>query len=232
MTLRRSLQLVALLAFSSISPRLMTAQVVSYANANFGLIPNELQYLRVRDPVPSLFYQFFYDISGPFDLVTIPLKAGFAYNVQISGRHGVGPLDRGVAMGDPAYYPAFNDIDLVHYPIYPGAPGSETWVTGWDGVNNRRPSVDGYQPTHVYDYFIQGRGAGLSFTFRDYPYGDNVGGATVAIFELGALEDPSTVPEPATATLLGAGLIGIAAIVRRRRSAQSDAEPFVRSASR
>lgn len=218
MTLRRSLQLVALYLVSSVTPHLLTAQVVSYANANFGLIPSELQYLRVRDPVPSLFYQFFYDISGPFDLVTIPLKAGFAYNVQISGRHGVGPLDRGVAMGDAAYYPAFNDIDLVHYPIYPGAPGSETWVTGWDGVNYRRPSNDGYQPTHVYDYFIEGRGAGLTFTFRDYPYGDNVGGANVAIYELGELEAPADVPEPSATALLTAGLIGVATIVRKRRS--------------
>ena len=151
------------------------------------------------------------------DLVTPALKANFAYDVQISGRHGVGPLDRGVAMGDAAYYPAFNDIDVVHYPFSAGNPGSDTWVTGWDGVANRRPSVDGYQPTHIYDYFIQGRGAGLTFTFRDSPYSDNVGGETVSIYELGELVSPTTVPEPSTVVLLAAGLLGIGVAARTHR---------------
>lgn len=206
----------ALCAIALTVPSVSTAQTVSYANANYGLIAGEARYLLVNNPVPILAYQFLYDISGPFDLVTPLLKANFAYDVQISGRHGVGPLDRGVAMGDAAYYPAFNDIDVVHYPFSSGNPGSELWVTGWDGVANRRPSVDGYQPSHVYDYFIQGGGAGLTFTFRDSPYGDNVGGETVTIFELGELAPTTTVPEPSTIALLAAGMLGVGLAARRR----------------
>jgi hypothetical protein len=214
---RISFLTAALCAVAVGTPRTTAAQTVSYANANYGLIAGEVQYLLVKNPIPTLAYQFLYDISGPFDLVTPSLKANFAYNVQISGRHGVGPLDRGVAMGDAAYWPAFNDIDVVHYPFSAGNPGSETWVTGWDGVANRRPSVDGYQPTHIYDYFIQGRGAGLTFTFRDSPYDDNVGGETVSIYELGELVSPTTVPEPPTVVLLAAGLLGIGVVARRHR---------------
>jgi hypothetical protein len=214
---RISLLSAALCAVALGVPRTTTAQTVSYANANYGLIAGEVQYLLVSNPVPTLTYQFLYDIRGPFDLVTPSLKANFAYDVQISGRFGVGPLDRGVAMGDAAYYPAFNDIDIVHYPFAVGSWGVETWVTGWDAVANRRPSVDGYQPTHVYAYFIQGRGAGLTFTYRDYPYGDNVGGLDVKIFELGELVAPSTVPEPSTIALLAAGLLGIGVGARKHR---------------
>jgi PEP-CTERM motif len=90
-------------------------------------------------------------------------------------------------------------------------------VTVWDGVANRRPSLDGDQPTPVYDSFIQGRGAGLTFTVRDSPYGNNVGGETVSIYQLGDRVSPTTVPEPSTVVLLAAGLLGIGVVARKHR---------------
>jgi hypothetical protein len=216
---RISLLSAALCAVALGVPRTTTAQTVSYANANYGLIAGEVRYLLVNNPLPTLTYQFLYDISAPFDLVTPSLKANFAYDVQISGRVGLGPLDRGTAMLDAAYFPGFQDIDVgILYPIYEASDPGVTFWTEWDGVIDRRPSVDGYQPTHVYDYFIQGRGAGLAFSYRECCYGDNVGSFDVKIFELGELVSPSTVPEPSTVALLAAGLLGLGVVRKRRQS--------------
>jgi hypothetical protein len=220
---RSSVLAVAVFALSSLAPIATAgAQIMSYKNTNYGLLAGEAQYLLVSNPVPTLSYSFQYIINSPFDLLTPSLKANFAYDVQISGRIGLGPLDRGTAMMDAAYYPAFHDIDAgILYPIYKASDPSVTFWTEWDGVMDRRPSVDGYQPTHVYDYFIQGRGAGLAFSFRECCYGDNVGSFDVKIFELGELVSPTITPEPSTYALMAAGLLGLGLATRRRRKSSN-----------
>jgi hypothetical protein len=114
---RISFLAAALCAVALGTPRTTATQTISCANANYGLIAGEVRYLRVNNPVPTLAYQFLYNISAPFDLLTPSRQANFAYDLQISGRHGVRPLDRRVVMGDATYSPAFNDIDVVTTPF-------------------------------------------------------------------------------------------------------------------
>ncbi|MDQ8162121.1 MAG: PEP-CTERM sorting domain-containing protein [Gemmatimonadota bacterium] len=202
----------AVLAIACLVPLATTgAQVMSYTNTNYGLIAGEVQYLLVNNAQPVLVDQFFFNLAGPFDRLTSNLKSNFVYKLQISGRGGVGPLDRGNARPDAAYgFVNWQNMDEVN------VKGDGFGVTAWDGVLGRRPENDVYTTTHTYDYFVQGRDAGLTFRFRDYPYGDNVDGYNVSVYDYGELV---TVPEPASILLVGAGLLGVGLEVRRRRRA-------------
>jgi hypothetical protein len=189
-----------------------------YVNTNFGLISGETQYLYVTAPTPQPFYSFAWNLSGPIDLTTPSLLSGIAYRVRVSGRAGVGPLDGLLnynnSRPDAAFYFCgfFENLDTCQ------VPGDGFSVTRWDGVLGRRPSVDAYNPDHVYDYFVAGRNAGLRFSFTDDPYGDNVSDMQVAISSLGAITGPvNTVPEPSTYASMAAGLLGLGVAARRRR---------------
>lgn len=179
-------------------------------NANYGLVDGEVEFLNVNTPSFTLFDQFDYVITAPFDYLTPMLKSGFAYDVRISGRGGIGGRDGTNNATPDAAFDFYNwqDLDLVHIPTE-----RYYWVATWDDVKGRRPSPDVYTTTHVYDYYIQGQDVGLAFRFRDDPYGDNSGGFNVSIFELGQI---STVPEPTSITLMIAGLAGIMILVRLR----------------
>jgi PEP-CTERM motif len=202
----------AVLAASLLAPVAATgAQSTSYTNTNYGLIAGEVQYLLVNNPQSILIDQFFFNLAGPFDRITPNLKSNFVYNLQISGRGGIGPLDRGNARPDAAYaFVNWQNMDEVN------AKGDGFGVTAWDGVWGRRPMNDVYTTTHTYDYFVEGRDVGLTFRFRDNPYGDNVDGYTVSIYEVGEI---AVVPEPSSIALLGAGLLGVGFAARRRRRA-------------
>jgi hypothetical protein len=154
-----------------------------YDNCNFGLVSGEPQFLAVDNPSASLADQFNYVVTGPFDYTTATLKQGFAYDIRISGRVGLGPLDGSNNSTPDAAYTFVNwqNLDLVHVTGTDGIP----WVTHWDGISGRRPSPDLYSTTHVYDYYVEGQNAGLSFSFRDNPYWDNIGGFQVSVFEVG-----------------------------------------------
>lgn len=199
----------ALIAVALLPSHLMPAQTVSHTNTNFGLLPNEAQYLVVANPYASLVDRFYFDLTRSIDYTTTSLKEKHVYKLQITGRGGIGPLDRGSAMPDAAYsYVNWQNLDLVH------VPGDGFGVTAWDNVWGRRPSIDVYTTTHTYDYFVEGRGVGLNFRFRDNPYGDNVGGYNVSLFEVGRL---AVVPEPDSVLLLAPGLLLVGGLVKRRR---------------
>lgn len=188
-------------------------------NANYGLVSGETQYLYVSTPNPQSFYSFHWNITGPLDLTTPALLSGVAYRVRISGRAGIGPLD-GImnynnSRPDAAHHFCgfFENLDTCQQP------GNGFGVTAWDGVLGRRPSIDAYNPEHIYDFFVAGKDVGLRWTFTDNPYGDNVSDMQVAISSMGTIVDPTSVPEPASAalTVTALAVLGTAQWVRRRR---------------
>jgi hypothetical protein len=200
--------------FLAVSPA--SAQT-ALLNANYGLIDGEAQYLHVATVAPTPFYTFSYDIRGPINLTTPALQSGSAYRVRVSGRAGVGPLDGYLNFNNSRpdgafdYCGFFENLDLCQ------RPGNGVGVTTWDGVDGRRPAMDVYNPNHVYDFFIAGRGAGLQWRFSDNPYSDNYSDMQVEIASLGELVTPSEVPEPASGALVGAGLLALMTVVRARR---------------
>ncbi len=202
---------VCMAAASSVSAQ--TALV----NANYGLIAGETQYLYVATVNPTLLYSFSYDIRGPINLTSPTLQAGNAYRVRVSGRAGVGPLDGYLNYNNSRpdgafdYCGFFENLDLCQ------RPGNGVGVTTWDGVDGRRPAVDVYNPNHVYDFFIAGRGAGLQWRFSDNPYSDNYSDMQVEISLLGQLVTPSAVPEPASGVLVISGMLALATVARARR---------------
>lgn len=217
MSRQSTLVAIALLTATVSGPIAAHAQATSYLNTNFGLVAGEAQFLTVNNPAPTPFDQFFYDLRGPIDHTTPALKANFAYDIRISGRGGVGPLDRGNARPDAAYgFVNWQDLDLVH------VPGDGFGVTAWDGITGRRPALDVYTTTHTYDYYLAGHAAPLVFTFRDNPYSDNVDGYQVSIYELGAIS-VSTVPEPATFGMVGGALLLTAWVRRSKRTSRRSA---------
>ncbi|HAO78463.1 MAG TPA: hypothetical protein DCQ92_05700 [Verrucomicrobia subdivision 3 bacterium] len=137
----------------------------------------------------TMLEEFDYIITGPFDHTTPTLQNGNIYKLTISGRGSVGPN-----VGDPNSTPDaaymfvnWQNLDLVHVP--------NSWMcTEWDGIANRRPFPDGYSTNHVYDYYVIGTGTGLAFSFRDNPYGDNIGGFHVKINNLGLQGAVPTAP--------------------------------------
>ena len=162
-------------ALSLLAPVAATgAQAVSFTNTNYGLLAGEVQYLRVTNPLPVFVDQFFFDLTGPFDHVTPDLKGNFVYQLQISGRGGVGPLDRGNARPDAAFgFVNWQNMDEVN------VKSDGFGVTAWDGVSGRRPANDVYTTTHTYDYYVQGRETGLVFRFRQPSRGGDLAGSCV-----------------------------------------------------
>ena len=73
------------------------------------------------------------------------------------------------------------------------------------------PNVQNFSTT-----FTLTRTTTLNFMIRDYFLPDNAGGVALLIQPTTA---PTAVPEPATMTLLGTALVGVAAKVRKRRKA-------------
>lgn len=200
------------------------AITITYDNSNFGLIAGESQFLTVNSPSPSLLDQFNYIVTGPFDYTTATLKDGFAYNIRISGRVGLGPLDgSNNSTPDAAYrFVNWQNLDLVHVPGMDGIP----WVTHWDGIEGRRPSTDVYSTAHVYDYYVEGQGAGLAFSFRDNPYYDNIGGFQVSIFELGSVTGANVPDGGSLSATFAITLLGLEWMRRQSASKSMSVSPI------
>ncbi len=175
-----------------------TPHVVS--NANYGLITNQQPTFSVATTNGTMHEEFDYIVTGPFDHTTPALQNGNIYKVTISGRVGVGPRDgENNSTPDCCYvYVNWQNLDLVHV-------AGTAAVGAWDSVSGRRPYPDGYNTNHIYDFYINGTGAGLAFSFRDNPYGDNIGGFHVKIFNLGApgviTAPPSITSQPVSQTV-------------------------------
>jgi hypothetical protein len=201
----------------STSPKI---QAATYGNSNFGLVPGQSQYLIVDSPSATSFDQFNYVVTGPFGYTTPALKPGFVYDIRISGRSGIGPLDgSNNSTPDAAYdFIGWQNLDSVHQPST-----RTPWVTTWDGILGRRPSPDAYSTAHVYDYYVEGQNAGLDFSFSDDPYWDNIGGFQVSIFEVGAMAQP--VPEQPSTFL--SGFLALFTIVASLHKTRKQAEKGV-----
>jgi hypothetical protein len=86
---------------------------------------------------------------------------------------------------------------------------------GWLGTTDGSTFLaHTYSPTHVYRDYVIGTGQPVDFVIMDSYYGDNSGGLQVTITS-------TSVPEPATVSLLITALLGLGAVlfVRRRPAA-------------
>lgn len=199
---------VSILAILGLAVGHAKATLVTYANSNYGLVGGEPQSLTVDNPSPATVDQFTYYVTGAFNHTTPALTDGFAYDIRISGRAGIGGMDTtNNATPDAAWdFVNFQNLDLVHVPTmrYP-------WVDTWGGIVGRRPYPDQYTTSHVYDFYVEGHGAGLTFSFFDSYYGDNSGSFQVYVSRLG----PVVAPEPTVLVLLACGGT---MVLRRKRA--------------
>jgi hypothetical protein len=170
------------------------------SNANYELITNQQPTFAVATTNGTMLEEFDYIVTGPFDHTTPALQNGNIYKITISGRAGYGPLDgQNNSTPDCCYtFVNWQDLDLVHVK-------GTTQVISWDLISGRRPYPDIYNTSHIYDFYINGTGAGLAFSFRDNPYGDNIGGFHVEIFNLGSpgvvATPPSIISQPMSQTV-------------------------------
>ena len=133
---------------------------------------------------------FYIDLSHYDYFQTPVLKANTTYCFRASGRGGVGPLDRGDAMADAAFYPAFHPLTAAT------AAPANSWV--WVGHTPFRPTPDVFATNHVYYFYFQGGSSNETLMFQDNPYSDNVGGFNVDLF----LVAEACSPHKATATAI------------------------------
>ena len=116
----------------------------------------------------------FIDLSHYNDYKTPILSSQSNYCFRATGRGGVGPLDRGDAMADAAFYPSFHPLTAKW------AAPANTWT--WVDRMPFRPTPDVFNPNHVYYFYFQGRDTYEELLFQDNPYSDNVGGFNVDLF--------------------------------------------------
>jgi len=117
---------------------------------------------------------YFIDLSHYNDFKTPVLSSQSNYCFKATGRGGVGPLDRGDAMADAAFYPSFHPLTAKW------AAPDNTWT--WVGHTPFRPTPDVLNPAHVYYFYFQGSNKSEELTFQDNPYSDNVGGFNVDLY--------------------------------------------------
>jgi Concanavalin A-like lectin/glucanases superfamily len=121
---------------------------------------------------------YFIDLSRYNDFKTPVLSSQSNYCFRATGRGGVGPLDRGDAMADAAFYPSFHPLTAKW------AAPENTWT--WVGHSPFRPTPDVFNPAHVYYFYLHGNDTSEELTFADNPYSDNVGGFSVDLFAIPA----------------------------------------------
>jgi hypothetical protein len=134
---------------------------------------------------------YFIDLSQYNDYKTPVLSSQSTYCFRATGRGGVGPLDRGDAMADAAFYPSFHPLTAKW------AAPDNTWT--WVGHTPFRPTPDVFNPAHVYYFYFQGSNTFEELIFQDSPYSDNVGGFNVDLFLVPTVP-PTCSPHKATAT--------------------------------
>ena len=128
---------------------------------------------------------YFIDLSHNNNYRTPILSSQSNYCFRATGRGGVGPLDRGDAMADAAFYPSFHPLTAKW------AAPANTWT--WVERMPFRPTPDVFNPNHVYYFYFQGRDTYEELLFQDSPYSDNVGGFNVDLF----LVSPQAPQDPA-----------------------------------
>ena len=119
---------------------------------------------------------YYIDLSHYNNFQTPVLSSNTNYCFRAYGRGGVGPLDRGEAMADAAFYPSFHPLNADT------AAPNNTWE--WVGHTPFRPTPDVFQSNHIYYFYFQGGNTSETLIFQDNPYGDNVGGFNVDLFEV------------------------------------------------
>ena len=154
------------------------------------------------------------------EFTTPTLSLGEDYYFRVTGRFGIGPLDRGNSMSDPAWA-AYRGSDGNWGPL-------DVWHYAYtaftiDGQAQIRPSPDGYRTEHTYTWTLEGNNLPVTISFDDSPVWDNVGGPLH--FEL------YQVPEPSALSL---SLVALGTLVcggSRRTVASDRSASTARSAS-
>lgn len=159
---------------------------------------------------------FFFNVAGQFELTFDALLSGVSgFQVEVLDSLGNGDdlLD---PTGLPSYVPAgfstSNDRDGLSFAQHSGLQRSAIFAGGSaivtaDEITHRRDVL-------LFSGLNGAEQARVSFGLR------NVSTTPGFLFRISAIPSASTAPEPATMLLLGTGLVGVAAM-RRRRAKQS-----------
>ncbi len=207
MTLRfRSFRITALLALVLAAPAVAPAGVVVNIDARLYGYAESATIPAVGEAVTPVF-------DGVGDPYTLDLTAG-TYNVtNASGRPN--------ALFDAFRFNVSTGESWVWNFLITNASDGNKAVLFGEGSGLGATAADVAAQSAVQDYtgyFTLAADATLRFMIRDYYLGDNAGGVSLLIEEVGQI-GPVAVPEPTGLVLLGAGSLLAAATLIRRRSA-------------
>jgi len=137
------------------------------------------------------------------------------------GSHSVLTYDGLAGAGLGADFTDGGASNQFHLVVTYSDAGIDWRITLFDGVDTASitfPSVDINSATDFYIPFSDAAFAAIDFTsIQSMSFGANVNNVLTLDTTLSLIETVGDVPEPASLTLLGAGIMGLGAVKRRRK---------------